>query len=306
VNGETEARKLAALRVAVYTIWLVNLLARPFHLHGEMAEVLLRPVGIFAWIPIAGWDMILTPAVLHGIRWTLAASLVAGILGVRPFPLIAAANALLILLFDGIGKCFLGFVNHAEIAAILAAVVLVLAPGAADRWSVMGNRTGERPVAEYATWTLVAGMGMLLAYSFISAHRLQNGLGVYTGGALLVSMVNLSMMPVETHFQGGLLVMEHSWMGRAVRAGFLVTTVLEFLSPLILWSRRFRWLWLLVMVPFHVSTLYFMNIFFWENLVLIGVLFTGWEYWRRGPGEPPAPLGGADGPDGSEPQAATK
>jgi hypothetical protein len=85
VNGETEARKLAALRVAVYTIWLVNLLARPFHLHGEMAEVLLRPVGIFAWIPIAGWDMILTPAVLHGIRWTLAASLWRGSSESAPF-----------------------------------------------------------------------------------------------------------------------------------------------------------------------------------------------------------------------------
>jgi len=42
-----------------------------------------------------------------------------------------------------------------------------------------------------------------------------------------------------------------------------------------LFSRRFRFFWLLVMIPFHFLTLFTMNIFFLENLLLIALLLTG-------------------------------
>ena len=38
----------------------------------------------------------------------------------------------------------------------------------------------------------------------------------------------------------------------------------------VLFSQRFRLLWLVVIASFHFITLVSMNIFFWENLVLMG------------------------------------
>jgi hypothetical protein len=49
---------------------------------------------------------------------------------------------------------------------------------------------------------------------------------------------------------------------------------MEIASPLILTSRRIRMVWLALIVPFHFMTLFAMNIFFWENLVLIMLVFT--------------------------------
>jgi hypothetical protein len=78
-----------------------------------------------------------------------------------------------------------------------------------------------------------------------------------------------------------------------------VVTLFEILSPLALVWRRFRWVWLAVIAPFHLTTLFTMNIFFWENLILLAVVFTGLPTWvqerRRTGFSTPGPLGQAGG-----------
>src|SRR4029453_979242 len=63
-----------------------------------------------------------------------------------------------------------------------------------------------------------------------------------------------------------------------MKAGFIVTTAFEILTPAILLGNTFRRLWIAIMIPFHISTLLTMNIFFWQNTVLILLLFTGLAY----------------------------
>src|SRR5690606_27023043 len=67
----------------------------------------------------------------------------------------------------------------------------------------------------------------------------------------------------------------------ALTLGFVVTTLFEASAPLLLVSRVFRMVWLPCMAVFHVMTLFLMNILFWENLVLLGVVF--WWGWRPSP-----------------------
>ena len=54
---------------------------------------------------------------------------------------------------------------------------------------------------------------------------------------------------------------------------------MEMLSPLCLFSRRFRWLWLAVIIPFHFTTLFTMNIFFDYNIILLLLLLTPLPFW---------------------------
>jgi hypothetical protein len=57
-----------------------------------------------------------------------------------------------------------------------------------------------------------------------------------------------------------------------------VTTLFKLSSAGALFSRVFRLAWLVVIVSFHFVTLFAMNIFFWENLLLVLVIF-GWGVW---------------------------
>jgi len=70
------------------------------------------------------------------------------------------------------------------------------------------------------------------------------------------------------------------WLAAMLKGGYFVTTLFELASVGVLFSRTFGMLWLAVIGSFHFITLFSMNIFFWENLVLIGVLF-GWGIWTR-------------------------
>ena len=58
--------------------------------------------------------------------------------------------------------------------------------------------------------------------------------------------------------------------------GFPIVTVFEVLAPLCLVSRTFRAAFLVVMVPFHLFSWIFMEVFFWKNLALY-VLCVDWS-----------------------------
>ncbi len=88
-------------------------------------------------------------------------------------------------------------------------------------------------------------------------------------------MRSLDYGSVANGFSYGLWILENPWIEGLFKAGFFLTTLAEVFSPLCLFSRRFRIFWLLLMIPFHFLTLFTMNIFFWENLLLLVVLFTG-------------------------------
>jgi hypothetical protein len=67
-------------------------------------------------------------------------------------------------------------------------------------------------------------------------------------------------------------------LGHLVVLGMTVMTVFEIGSPFALFSRWFRNVWLAVLVPFHFSTLFTMDIFFWENVILSIVLWPSFPY----------------------------
>ena len=49
-------------------------------------------------------------------------------------------------------------------------------------------------------------------------------------------------------------------------------TLIELLAPLALFFPRFRWIFLAVIVPFHILSLPFFSLIFYQNLVLLAFL----------------------------------
>jgi hypothetical protein len=69
------------------------------------------------------------------------------------------------------------------------------------------------------------------------------------------------------------------WVRDAMRMGFAVITLVEACSWGILVWRRFRLMWLIVIACFHLLTVIFMNISFWENVVLATVVLVP-RWWK--------------------------
>jgi len=97
---------------------------------------------------------------------------------------------------------------------------------------------------------------------------------IYTDGSIVRWVVARTLEEGAHDISVGLKVLDHPWLEVPLAVGMLVTTIAEILSPVALVNQRFRWVWLAVIAGFHVSTLFLMNIFFWENLILVAVLFT--------------------------------
>ena len=202
--------------------------------------------------------------------------------GVRPWYPLAALTLLLIFLFDAIVRGYYGYVNHAQLSLIAATIVIILFP-AADGWSIAGERIKSVTENSYRLPVVVSALLLCLPYSFIGVHRIfYGGLEIFTGDALLRYMSVQSLNYSEYGFELGLIILQSEIIAILFKAGFFVITVFEILTPLALIYRRFRLIWLAMIIPFHFLTLVTMNIFFWENLILILALLTGLPYYIRG------------------------
>lgn len=128
----------------------------------------------------------------------------------------------------------------------------------------------------YSAGLLAVALVLCFTYSFIGIRRVAfGGIEVFTGDALLTSLALRSLEYGPFDFDYGLLPLRMPWLAFAAKIGFVVVTIFEILSPFVLISRRFRYAWLAVILSFHFATLFTMNIFFWENVVLILVFLTG-------------------------------
>jgi hypothetical protein len=259
-------------RIAVFGLWGINVAVAPVARYSELPPELFEAPGLLRMVPDAAWMALIgSPSLL----WTLHLSLLAGllllVLGIRPFRAIAVPVFLLLLVFDGLDKGFNDFVHHAQIGILFAALLLCFFP-AADALSILGRPRALAPPRVYGGGVLAIAAFLCAAYAFIGTNRVvAGGFAIFTGDAIVTYMVTQSINYSAYGFDYGLLALRHAWVATLFKAGYAVTTLLEILSPFCLISTWFRRLWLVVIVPFHVSTLFTMNIFFWENIVLIAV-----------------------------------
>ncbi len=129
----------------------------------------------------------------------------------------------------------------------------------------------------------LASLMLIIPYTYIAMNRLlDGGPRLFVGDALLADIALTSHWYAAYGFTVFLGLITIPWLAASLKVGFFVTTLFELSSALTLLSRRFRMAWLTVIVSFHFITLFAMNIFFWENLVLTVVIF-GWGIWREEP-----------------------
>jgi hypothetical protein len=276
LHSEAGAGALGVLRVVVFALWfLVVLGSLPLTLAAGLPRELFDAPGVLSLLPDSFWEVFLREEMLAAFTVLLLAALLAAALGAGPFAIVGPLAFLGVLLFDGMQKGFSGYFNHAQFGLLYATFFVALSP-AADALRVGRERIRPpRPPGVYRFPLVASALALSLTYFLVGSFRVAiGGWDIFTGDALPGQMLLRTMEHTGTDFRLSFFLLAHPPLVFALKAGFLVTTVFEVLSPVALLRRGFRWAWIAVIVPFHVMTLFTMNIFFWENLVLIAVLFT--------------------------------
>lgn len=275
------ALRLGFGRILVFGIWMVSVVTTPVTLYSELPREIFHPPGALMLFPDAFWDLFLSPAVLLGFQGILVMGCAACAAGVRPFRPIALGTVVLLILFDGLMKGWGGFINHAQMGILYGAILLSMFPSS-DQLSVYKKIYKKESSYVYHAGILSTAGLFTFAYAFIGTRRIVvGGLEIFTGDAILTHFAVQSLNYSSSGIELGLLVTQHAWLAVTAKVGFAVITVLEVLAPLCLLSRRFTVVWLSVMIPFHFSTLPAMNIFFWENVLLLLFFLPAVHVWSK-------------------------
>jgi hypothetical protein len=217
-------------------------------------------------IPSSVWDAMWNPAFLIGFRYALLALLVWLVLGLGRFTAVALITCVAITLFDGMAKS-LGHINHSKFGILFAAWILAAFP--ANDSFALRPRGQTAPPVQYAAPMLAVATLIFLTYSMIGAYRIGTGIEVFYSDALGKWFLHKSFEANATGFGLGPWIVAHAPIYYAAKVGFAVLGVCELLSPLCLASNIFRRFWIVLMVTFHCLSLFTLNIFFWENALLI-------------------------------------
>lgn len=262
---------LGFVRAFVFGIWFLAILFDPIQQLAELPIEIFEPVGLLSFLPDGFWEIALTENFLLGLKITLLVLLLLASLGTKFFQPIATFVALLLTLEQGIIRGF-GFVNHKELAILYAVYILAIFPSA-DGFSLQKSKPKSQETYAFAMFFITSVI--LLAYSIIAIHRVTNaGFEIFEGESIRFYIAKLTFTGSLYENKFGILVLINEFLNSLVNFGFVLTTVLEILSPLCLFYKKIRWFWLVVIGVFHFATLFLMNIFFWQNLLLLIVLLT--------------------------------
>jgi hypothetical protein len=286
----------SAIRMVVLGIWMVIVANTPYESYARLPTDVIAGRGLGRLL--FGGDALKSFFFSYPVLTTLKWSAIVGCLLAMVYPnrlrWLTPVACVCVLVLDLITKSVNGITNHAQLGPLFVLVVFALF-GGRRYLPIIGLRartdTLRMPVhwgqdpggtidSGYASVVWLAGLMLIIPYTYIALNRLlEGGMEVFLGNALPDSITLNSRLHAAYAFTVFLGWIQIPWLAAFLKVGFLVTTLFELCSAGVLFSQRFRVIWLAVIGSFHFITLFSMNIFFWENLMLIVVIF-GWGIWN--------------------------
>jgi hypothetical protein len=274
---------LGVSRVVVHGIFLVSVLLTSFSALGRLPATIMRPTGAMKLLPWSFYDQLLTPAGITVLQTVMFLSLLLSTLGL--FTVVSTKlTFLLVLFYQGLLRSF-GHFNHDEMLGVYCLAVLAFTP-CGDEFSLdqkLRKIKKARPAFAYAYAILL--MQLLMAWVYFSSVLVK----LRTTGLAYLSPDNLPSLAIfhsldnlhDTSFRLAFwLPHVTSYLPYAVG----LVLLWEIVFPLAVFCHRLRWWILTAGIVFHLSTLFFMNIFFPHQLALY-LLFIDWDrvrMWSQG------------------------
>jgi predicted DCC family thiol-disulfide oxidoreductase YuxK len=274
-NANSQAVSFA--RVLLFGFWACLTAVTPLAGIASLPRELARPIGMIALLPDAWHAALWTPTALTVVKWTLVVCSILCVLSWRAVRFAGPIACVLATAFQTLIRSY-GNINHGEIGAIFGICALTI-----FSWLNSKERIESRQAQGFNPYTaplLAVGVVLATAYTMIGWQRLgleslyflrgNHEHRVFFTHAMTAYCVAKSESEMSYAFARGVgsLIGQHRWMEFLLNAGFVVVTFFEATAWLLLISATYRYLFFIVMISFHVGSLFLMRIFFWENLIL--------------------------------------
>jgi len=287
LHQNTSPETLKFVRVWVFGIWFLIIAQDPIHLLSFLPISVFEPVGFLRIIPISVRPLLIDSLFLYGIKIVTLISLVLVILNIFSKP--AAVFACVFLtLYQGIVRGFGGHISHADLVLLYAAYFLALFP-LADVMVKKGvgflplrsakdtsiEETAIHPMVNLNGIPLIAILSaMCFTYTLVGVYRIvYGGIETFTSGSITFWALRNSFQVLHPSWGFGKFLLDYPLFDKMLNFGFPFITLFEVFAPLCLISRRFRYAFLTVMIPFHFLSWFIMEVFFWESLALYILFF---------------------------------
>ncbi len=286
-NATREA--FLAFRGYIFGLWFLAILIDPMARLASLPAGYYLPVGVLRLLPEPAHAMLLSGGGLNALKGLLLVTCALSIWP-RAFRWAGPPAVLLLLVYQSLIRGFT-HINHAQILLLLAAITLVL-------FEHLPRRAAPAARNPYAAPLLTIAAVITLSYALLGSWRIYDDISTLTGDTILNYVASRSLRTSYYDFNVGLQVIGWAPAALMLRIGFPVITLVEMTALLVLVSRRYRALFLAVMVPFHLLTFVLMEVSFIENLLLYVVLvdfsplverFRPFLPFRRGRGPALAP-----------------
>jgi len=278
LHEQAGPRLLRLTRLGIFALWIVKLLLDPLWRLAEMPREMFQPIGILILLPANALNSLLTPG---GLATLLLLTLTVLALGLtnRAFPFIATLAAILLTAYSCLIRSF-GPAVHTDIVLLLAVYVL-----AGFAWADFFQAKSSQEKSSRSSWSsypIVTIVALLcLSYCLVGFNRtIGGGLPVFTGDTMEVWTIDASLRGYYFNTNIGWHVPEWPLVALFLKLGLPGITLFEMTAPLCLVSSHYRWIFIPVMFSFHLLSLVFMNIFFFDDMFLY-LLLVDWS--RRFP-----------------------
>ena len=271
IHAQAGPGLLRLARLGILALWIVKLLLDPLWRLGELPPEIIHPAGVLAWVGPDHFPFFWSGASLTFLWIVTLMVLVMALTNRAVAPLNTAAAALLTI-YSSVIHSF-GPIVHSEIVLLLSVYALAL-----FAWADVIERRGHRTATPNASAPLVMIVLLLtLTYSVVGINRLFASFpDVFTGDSMEIWTIDASLRGYYFNTGIGWYLPHWPVVIFLLRVGLSVITLFEIAAPLCLVSFRFRRVFIVVMLSFHVLSLVLMNIFFFEDILLY-LLLIDWS-----------------------------
>jgi hypothetical protein len=277
IHEQAGPRLLLLAQRGVVGLWIFKLLLDPLWRLAEFPRELFRPAGVLRLFSPELLDWQLSAPGLVSLWGASLFFLALSIFFMRP-PMALTVSAFLLTVYSSLIRSY-GPAVHTDIPLLLAVYAL-----AGFAWADL-IAPGQSPKEKRAraSYPLIAIVAMLcLSYCLVGlARAILGGIHVFTGDLMEMWAVDASLRGYYFNTNIGWQIPHWPLVVLMLKGGLPAVTLFEITAPLCLAWPRFRWIFIPFMLSFHLLSLVFMNIFFFDDMLLY-LLLVDWS--RKFPG----------------------
>ena len=276
---------LGIARILVFSILLTDLLVDDVSSLAAMPAAAFLPRGMLAWLPASWMEVMLGGPFLQGFSLVYGIILLFALCGFGRAWLITGLALLGTIFFHGLARGFGGHVNHQELLGLHVVFFFLSSQSfaAASLNSLIWKKTPQEADDAASRFLLRALCFLiLLTYFFIGVARLQTSdWRVYGTNAMTFYALQHSTKWNYWNLSFARDLLHQPLFELFLKVAFPLATLLELAAPLAVLVRRLVWPIIISLWLFHLSIFLCMNIFFWQNMLLLLLPVLGWYVDRK-------------------------